>query len=58
MTLILTICTALACWAEAIPAPGPAAPVGCMITAQATIAEWMQMHPTKTVTAWRCEVER
>ena len=56
MLLILTVCAAT-CWAEAIPAPGPATPVGCLLTAQATIAEWLQMHPTKTVTAWRCEEE-
>lgn len=27
-------------------------------TALATIALWKETHPTKTVTAWRCEAER
>lgn len=57
MLLILTVCAAT-CHDVAIPAPIPATPVGCLISAQQTIVEWTAMHPSQPVTAWRCEADR
>lgn len=57
MLLILTVCAAT-CHDVAIPAPIPATPVGCLIAAQRTAAGWAELHPSQTVTAWRCEADR
>ena len=56
--LVFLVCLAASpteCGERVIPVFDRVTPVGCMMRAPATLAEWRATHPNWRIARWRCE---
>ena len=59
--LVLTVCLVAdpgRCRLEHVNMDSVPTVIGCMVQAQATIAQWSEHHPTEKVVRWACKPHR